>query len=288
MERRLRACRASDRMHPWRLKLRFWGVRGSIPTPEPQNLGFGGNTACLELRLPGDELFIFDAGTGIRNLGASLHDTGARAQDINLFFTHFHWDHIQGLPFFGPLYDPSSCMRLYSSSYSGELSKSVAGQMAAPYFPVKFDDASSKREFVDLGVDPIRVGELTIHPFCLNHPQGASGYRIESQGAVIVYATDREHGDPILDSVLREYADGADLLIHDAQYTPEEYARYKGRGHSTWTEAVKVAQESHVKELVLFHHDPFHDDETLQRIVNEARARFPNTIGASEGWTTTL
>ena len=268
----------SDAPANWRLKLRFWGVRGSIPTPLSQNLGYGGNTSCLEIQLPTGELFIFDAGTGIRDLGAALKDPS----DIHLFLTHYHWDHIQGLPFFGPLYNPKCAMTFYSTCYSCGLRESLAGQMVEPYFPVNFEAVSGNRKFVNMGGSPITLGDLTVRPFPMHHPQGAGGYRIESGGASIVYATDHEHGHEKLDAVLREYSQDADVLIHDAQYTPEEYQRFKGYGHSTWEEAVKVALECNVKQLILFHHDPTHDDETVSAIVDRARQRFPNTVGARE------
>ena len=272
----------------WRLRLRFWGVRGSIPTPIPQNLGYGGNTSCIEVRLPNDELFIFDAGTGIRDLGLILNSQGPGVKRyIHLFFTHFHWDHIQGLPFFRPLYDPSYSMTLYSTCYSSSIREALAGQMAGPYFPVAFQSICSNKEFVNLDA-PVSLGDLTVRPFPVNHPQGAGGYRIESGGASIVYAPDREHGHQKLDAVLREYARNADILILDAQYTPEEYARFKGWGHSTWHEAAEVARECNVKQLVLFHHDPNHDDAMVSGIVENARSRFPNTIVAREGWVGTV
>jgi phosphoribosyl 1,2-cyclic phosphodiesterase len=160
--------------------------------------------------------------------------------------------------------------------------------MSAPYFPVTFAQAASKRKFVDLGADAIEIGALKVQPFRLNHPQGATGYRIESNGAVVVYATDREHGHPKLDDVMQEYAHNADILIHDAQYTPEEYPRYKGWGHSTWREAVHIAREGNVKQLVLFHHDPSHDDQMLSSIVADTKAEFPNVVGACEGWVATI
>lgn len=277
-------------MDSWRLKLKLWGVRGSIPTPESENLGYGGNTSCIEVRLPTGELFIFDAGSGIRNLGAQLRSgaPGNGKEPIHLFLTHFHWDHIQGLPFFGPLYDPAQPLIFYASSYCCPLRESLAGQMTDPYFPVKFDVVSAARKFVDLGTGPIQLGSLTVSPFPLHHPQGASGYRIESGGAVIVYATDREHGHPRLDSVLRDCARDADILIHDAQYTPEEFDRFKGWGHSTWQEAVNVAHESNVKQVILFHHDPTHNDEMVSGIVAVARHQFSNVIGGSEGWEVTI
>jgi phosphoribosyl 1,2-cyclic phosphodiesterase len=267
----------------WRLKLKFWGVRGSIPTPTSQNLGYGGNTSCLEVRLPNDELFIFDAGTGIRELGLALRDNPADAgRDIHLFLTHYHWDHIQGLPFFGPLYNPKCSITFYSTCYACALRESLGGQMTTPYFPVDFDAVSQNKQFVNKGSIPVTIGDLTVRTFPLHHPQGAGGYRIEAGGASIVYATDREHGHQKLDAVLREHAQDADILIHDAQYTPEEFARFKGYGHSTWEEAANVARECNVKRLILFHHDPNHDDAAVSDIVERARAIFPNTDGARE------
>jgi phosphoribosyl 1,2-cyclic phosphodiesterase len=274
-------------MDEWRLKLRLHGVRGSIPTPERQNLGYGGNTSCVEIRTPDGGLYVIDAGSGIRTLGPEL----ARTQDkqpVHLFFSHFHWDHIQGLPFFGPLYDPARPITLYSSQFSAPLKETLAGQMIAPYFPVKFDYVASKLEFVDLGKETIRFGDVSITPFEMNHPQGAGGYRIEHQGAVIVYATDREHGNPRLDSVIRECAQDADILIHDAQYTQEEYEKFKGWGHSTWAEAISVARDANVKQVILLHHDPSHDDDKVTEIVECARAQFDNVVGGCEGWSISI
>ena len=273
-------------MNSWRLKLKLWGVRGSTPTAQPQNLGYGGNTSCLEVRLPGDELFVFDAGTGIRGLGLALNDTAKTG--VHLFLTHFHWDHIQGLPFFAPLYDPTRPVSFYSAKYAAPLRETLAGQMKSPYFPVPFDVVAKNREFVDLGGDPIRIGEITVRPFQMNHPQGASGYRIESDGAVIVYASDREHGHAELDAVVRDFAQDADILIHDTQYTLEEYERCRGWGHSTCQEAVSVARDANVKQLILFHHDPAHDDKFMSAMVEETRHDFPNTVGGCEGWSATI
>lgn len=271
----------------WRLKLRLLGVRGSIPTPDRQNLGYGGNTSCVEIRTPDGGLFIIDAGSGIRTLGPELAHSLDK-QHVHLFFSHFHWDHIQGLPFFGPLYDPARPITLYSSKYSAPLRETLAGQMIAPYFPVKFDYVASGLKFVDLTSETHHFGELTITPFEMNHPQGAGGYRIEHQGAVIVYATDREHGDARLDRVLRDYAQDADILIHDAQYTPEEYQKFKGWGHSTWVEALSVARDANVEQVILVHHDPSHDDGKVTEIVECAREQFDNVIGGCEGWSISI
>ncbi len=270
------------------MKLRFWGARGSIPTPVPANLGHGGNTACLEVILPGGKSFIFDGGTGMRELGIQLARTHAAApqaasQSLHVFLTHFHWDHVQGIPFFAPLYAPGNHITFHSSHPEEQLRNTLSGQMATPYFPVPFESLAAKMSFGRVGSDPVRFGDLQVSTFPLNHPQGASGYRIESDGAVLVYASDLEHGQPKFDAILRQAAQGADVLVYDAQFTPEEYQHHIGWGHSTWLEATRVAKDTGVKKLILFHHDPAHDDAFLDGIVEQARRHFPTTIAAREG-----
>ena len=268
----------------FRLRLKFWGVRGSTPTPQIDNLGFGGNTSCLEVRLPNDELLIFDGGTGLRNLGLSLLKEPVRGQfRARLFLTHFHWDHIQGIPFFVPIYNPESHLTFHSFHSATGLEQMLKGQMAHPYFPVPFDVLPGQTSFREVARDPIQYQDVTVQPFRMNHPQGAVGYRIERAGAVIVYASDLEHGHETLDKVVREYAQDADILIYDAQYTPEEYPNHVGWGHSTWEVATKVAIETGVKQLILFHHDPGHNDEALKVIVEDAREKFEKTDAAREG-----
>ena len=264
-------------------KLRFWGVRGSIPVPAEGYLGYGGNTPCIEVRV-GPTILIIDAGTGARRLGMRLEgEFPGKGLDLNLLFTHFHWDHIQGLPFFPPLFAAGNRITFYSCQPEEELRKVLEEEMSHPHFPVDFELLAAKREFVDISARPLRAEGLEVKAFPLNHPQDASGYRIEANGVVITHASDFEHGNPQLDSTLREYARDADLLIYDAQYTPEEYALKKGWGHSTWLEATRVARDSNVKRLLLFHHDPERDDEQVRRIVAEARQHFKNTDAAAEG-----
>ncbi|MGH9340523.1 MAG: MBL fold metallo-hydrolase [Acidobacteriota bacterium] len=273
----------------FKLRLKFWGVRGSTPTPQLENLGYGGNTSCLEVRSAGGELLILDGGTGIRNLGRSLVEEAARSDlSIHMLLTHFHWDHIQGIPFFAPLYFPRNSVTFYAFGDSGGPEKMLAGQMQSPYFPVDLHRAPANKEFVVIDRTPLKFGDLSVYPFPLNHPQGAFGYRFECEGASAVYATDLEHGHEELDKVLREHAQNADILIYDAQYTPEEYESHKGWGHSTWSEGARVARESKVEELILFHHDPGHDDRMCFEIIEKAQGHFPRTLAAKELWTVHL
>jgi phosphoribosyl 1,2-cyclic phosphodiesterase len=272
------------------LRLKFWGVRGSTPTPQIENLKFGGNTPCLEIRSSDNECVIFDAGSGIRALGQTLlQEANGAPIRTNIFLTHFHWDHIQGIPFFAPLYGPNNHITFLSGSTGKPLQETLEGQMAKPYFPIDFGQVAAKRDFHQLAERAaIKVGKMTICPFPLNHPQGASGYRIECDGAVIVYATDFEHGNREADNILVEYAQDADILICDTQYTPAEYETHKGWGHSTWENAVLLARDAHAEHLMLFHHDPVHDDQTMMRISQDARIQFDNTTAAWEGFVAAL
>jgi phosphoribosyl 1,2-cyclic phosphodiesterase len=258
------------------LDLTFWGVRGTIPTPTPENLGYGGNTACIAIRLAGQPLLIFDAGTGIRALGNTLSET----EPLNLFLTHFHWDHIQGVPSFTPIQNAT----IHSSAAPVDLERILVAQMQPPYYPVPRPATLAYRQ--NSGIT--HLGDLDVRPFPLHHPNGATGYRIESSNAAIVYASDHEHGDASTDAALRDHARDADILIYDAQYTPKEYEHRRGWGHSTWREAAKLAQDAHVRQLILFHHDPQRTDRELDSIVREAQQEFPNTIAAREGWSTSL
>lgn len=274
---------------PSKMKLQFWGVRGSIPTAGRDTFEFGGNTACVEIRVPDQDILIVDGGSGIRNLGIALHEEfQANPLSLHLFLTHFHWDHIQGLPFFQPLYNGANKVTFHSGRAPAESREILEGQMSTPYFPVNFELLTAKREFVRACPDVFRHGPLTVEAFPLNHPQTAVGYRFECNGAVVVHASDCEHGDEKLDSVLRRYAQNADVLIYDSQYTPEEYELKKGWGHSTWLEATEVAKDAGVKQLVLFHHDPSHSDRMIRENVDRARLRFENTIAAQEGWSIEL
>jgi phosphoribosyl 1,2-cyclic phosphodiesterase len=266
----------------YRLRLTFLGVRGSHPTPLAKNLEFGGNTTCLEVRSGQNDRLLIDAGSGIIDAEVAGHD-----ERFHLLITHFHPDHIHGLPFFAPLFNSRRHLTIWSGHDPETARRVLERQMSSPYSPV-LDFIVAEREYIQIGNQPFPHGSITIHPFPLNHPQGAWGYRLESEGASIVHASDLEHGHQRLDSVLREYARGADVLIYDAQYTEAEYRSKRGWGHSTWLEATRVARDAGVKQLILFHHDPTHDDATMREIVTQARLHFENTDAAREGCTLTL
>ncbi len=272
----------------FRVQVTFWGVRGSVPTPVPANLGYGGNTSCIEVRAQDGVQLIIDAGTGLRALGLSLTGESAARPDTHLFLTHFHWDHIQGLPFFICLYDPGSRVTIYSDREPEELRRFLEGQMTAPYFPVGLTSVPATWNFVRIGADPIRIGGVSARSFPLNHPQGGCGFRFEYEGIAVVHASDLEHGDDEMERILIGIARDADLLIYDAHFTPEEYPSRRGWGHSTWLDAVRIARAARVKRLVLFHHDPSRDDRQIDEMVALAREHFAATEAAREGSSITL
>lgn len=268
------------------MKIKFYGTRGSIPVPDPNSIKFGGNTTCLLVRLANGRLGILDAGTGIRNLGRDLLAEGFGQDNIFIVLSHTHWDHIQGFPFFVPAYDTN---RKFTLAFPGrkEAARSLrdifATQMQSEFFPVPLEGLAAEIDFLEpensTQTSPFGIKLSSIKH---NHPGGAYSYRIEEEGRVLVYCTDIEHGETI-DQAIVELAKGADLLIHDAQYTPEELPQKKGWGHSSWEQAIEVAEKAGVKRLALTHHDPDHNDTFLQSVERECQARFPNCFLAREG-----
>jgi len=268
------------------MRIKFWGVRGSTPTPERRNSRYGGNTPCIEVRLANGTLIILDCGSGLRALGKSLlRQFGEHPIHGYVFLTHFHWDHIQGIPFFLPLYKSGNVFLFHSVLRKGlELKGAIEGQMVNPYFPVDMSAMGAVRHFYDLDASPINLNEAIISSAPMNHPQECVGYRIEADGGVFVLATDTEPGSPLHDRSVRELARGADLLVYDAQYTPEQLlGDRKGWGHSSWLEGTRIARECGVKRLIPFHHDPDNDDAFVDGLVEKARQEFPHVTGAAEG-----
>jgi phosphoribosyl 1,2-cyclic phosphodiesterase len=270
--------------------IRFWGVRGSTPTPQPENAGFGGNTPCLEVRTGSGKIFVFDCGTGFRLLGRALEEEfGKRRLQARVFLTHYHWDHIQGIPFFTPLYSARNQFLFHSFRFADKsIQRALEGQMSHPYFPVDMTAMVAERHFFEIGEERVSYDDLTIVSKRLHHPQGCLGYRIEANGKVLVYATDNEPGDRRGDRNVRELADGADVFIYDTQFLPGEMRYHRRWGHSTWREGVRIAQECKVKQLVLFHHDPDRNDSEIRRLLRRARDHFDDVIAAREGLTLKL
>lgn len=264
--------------------VRFWGVRGSLSCSGPEYVRYGGNTSCLEVRA-GAHVLVFDAGTGIRELGRNLAAKGPVEAD--LFFTHTHIDHVVGLPFFAPLYVPGSKIRVWAGHLKPDrtLKETLATLMAEPLFPVPIEIFSAAPDFHDF------VAGETLEPYpglkvrtcLLNHPNGATGYRVDWKGKSICYVTDCEHDPKQLDASILALIEGADIVVYDSTYTDEEYTKFKGWGHSTWQEAVRLATAAEVKTLVLFHHDPSHDDTFMDRVAAEAETMRSGTLVAKEG-----
>jgi phosphoribosyl 1,2-cyclic phosphodiesterase len=276
-------------------KLSFWGVRGSTPTVDPATWRYGGNTPCLELIAPDGTQFILDCGTGVRMLGSRCTaPNGSSGAETHIFVTHYHWDHIQGIPFFSPLYAENNEFHFYSfrSKFLGRdsLKQVFEAQMALPYFPVDLSAMNAKRKFKEVaGGDSFKIRENKITARWLNHPQGCLGFRIETPAGTVAYATDNEPGDPKLDKSLCELAKGADIFVNDAQYTPEQLASTRrGWGHSSWLEGVRVAREAGAKTLVLFHHDPDSTDRMVDSLLRQARDEFELVFAASEGMVISL
>lgn len=265
----------------------FWGVRGSIASPGSATVRYGGNTPCVEMRVGGDRL-IFDGGTGIRVLGQSL--LSQMPLEAHMFFTHSHWDHIQGFPFFVPAFAKGNRFNIYGAiaPNGSTMEQRLNDQMLHPNFPVPLQIMGADLKFNDIEVgQTVRINDILVENALLNHPGQAVGYRVNWRGHAAAYVTDTEHFPDHLDENVLFLADQADLLIYDATYTDEEYHSKQfskvGWGHSTWQEAVKIAKAANVKTLVIFHHDPLHSDDFLDQVGAEVAAAFPSSLMAREG-----
>ena len=279
------------------MRVRFWGTRGSIATPGPGTNYFGGNTSCVELTTANGDLLIFDCGTGAHRLAAELMAQGKRAINANILLGHTHWDHIQGFPFFSPAFVKGNSVAIYGPEGSrGSLHDVLAGQMEFTYFPIELNQLPAAITYHDLTEGIHTIGGARVATQFLHHPAMTLGYRVEADGVAVVYLVDHEpfsdelwragaepgHIESILHEGDRRHAKfmaDADLVIHDAQYTPEEYGLKKTWGHSTYDYVVQMAAAAGVRQVALTHHDPSHNDHFVADIERKARDPGPATRG---------
>ena len=264
---------------------RFWGVRGSIPVSDPRFARYGGNTSCVEVGC-GETVLVFDAGTGIRALGSRL--VGEGRSDLDLFLSHSHVDHVVGLPFFAYAYRPGNILRMWSGHQvlgEGTTESAVRSLMSAPLLPIGpevFPADVSFRDF-SAGDELSPAPGVAVRTARLNHPGGATGYRVEHGGRSICYITDTEHDPEAPDENVLDLVEGADIMIYDAMFTDEELPRHRGWGHSTWEEGARLCRAAGVATYAIFHHAPDRDDDALDRIGEAARRFFSGSVVAREG-----
>jgi phosphoribosyl 1,2-cyclic phosphodiesterase len=276
--------------------IRFWGVRGSIPTPGKEFIRYGGNTPCVEVRC-GDTIIIFDAGTGLKNLGLQLaKEFGSDSHEVHLFISHTHWDHIQGFPFFSYIYMENKMINVYGGHYFKSIEELLAGQMQKEYFPVTLENLPAQMNYYEIMKDPMKINDVTIHSTHLMHPALSLGFRLEYRNRVFVYATDNELFTGILKedfnrANLETLIKDADVLVAETQYTNEEYPKKIGWGHSTIEGVVNMVKKHNVKSLYTFHHDPYHSDKEIDRMMKIARklkGKSLRVFAAQEGMTIRL
>ena len=266
--------------------VRFWGVRGSIAAPGPDTVRYGGNTPCVEVRC-GNRSLVFDAGTGIRPLGERLCRQGDR--EVDLFLSHTHFDHIVGFPFFRYAYESTKKLRVWAGHLLPDrtVEEVFRAFMRAPFFPVPLDILSADVEFHDfIAGETLRTNNgITLRTAALNHPDRATGYRVEFDGKSVCYITDTQHVVGAPDAAILDLIADADIVIYDAMFTDEEFPRFDDWGHSTWQECLRLCEAANVRVPVIFHHLPSRDDAALDAIADAVAQRYPGAVVAREGET---
>jgi phosphoribosyl 1,2-cyclic phosphodiesterase len=261
------------------MRVRFWGVRGSVPYATPGSIQHGCNTPCLELIDDANgRRLILDAGSGIVGVGGTLD----AAAEIPIVLTHYHWDHVQGLPFFAPLYRAGTSVAVWAPALGREFAD-IDAMFEAPFFPVPYDRLPSRPAICMNSGARTTINGFDVSAQPLNHPGGAFAYRIRGFESDLVYATDHEFGNPDIDLALAHFASGAGALVLDSHFTPEEMPMHKGWGHSDWSQCARFAADCRAKSLWLFHHKPGRPDDEMRQIERAAREMFPETHAAKEG-----
>lgn len=267
-----------------RNKITFWGVRGSFPTPEKDKMDFGGHTSCISIYTKHNELVVFDMGTGMKQLGEALVADISSPKEIHILMSHYHWDHIIGFLSFAPAFCNDYTIHIHGKRDKKSL-KEIFDHMLNPIFwPVPMEEIKSELIFHEIEDSNFSLTQnLNVSSQVHGHPNGALSFRLHVDGLSLTYITDCEHGEDECNPNLIELAKETDILIHDAHFLPDELERFKGWGHSSWEQAVEVARSAHVKQLILFHHNPSYKDAIVKSIENAAQKKFQNTISAKQG-----
>ena len=263
--------------------VKFWGTRGSNPTPDNNKIKYGGDTSCVEVRTSDNDIIILDMGTGIRNLGKQILNDSKYPKTLHIFLSHYHWDHIMGFLSFAPLFNEDYTINIYGKNSNTEIDTLPDILLKSDFWPVNSDMINAKLSFQSFNEDSIYINNTKVSFTVHGHPNGANSYKIENNNSSIVYTTDCEHPVGSLNPNVVDISKDADILIHDAHFTTKDLVNHKGWGHSSWKQAVDVAIQSKTKKLVLFHHSPDYSDEQVSEIETNAKQKFPNTISAYQG-----